>query len=124
MTKKNTHPDEDGQPDPLAPPLDSIHHIAVVVPDVEKGVIWYSQNFHCTVEYVDDTWALLNFANTKLALVLPHQHPAHVAITRSDAQKFGNLTTHRDGIQSTYIQDVAGNPLEILKSETIEAPPD
>ena len=101
--------------------LDRIHHIAVVVSDIDKGVTWYTENFNCNVEYVDHTWALLNFQNTKLALVLPHQHPPHFALTRPDAEKFGNLTTHRDGLRSIYIKDVAGNPLEILKDD-IEKP--
>ncbi len=104
--------------------LDSIHHIAVVVPDIKQGVTWYTEHFHCAIEYIDNTWALLNFANTKLALVLPHQHPNHFAVAREDAEKFGNMTTHRDGLQSTYIQDVAGNHLEIIKTETIKAPSD
>ncbi|WP_454062898.1 VOC family protein [Candidatus Nitrospira salsa] len=101
-------------------PLDAIHHIAVVVPEIGKGVAWYTDNFHCTVEYVDETWALLNFSNTKLALVLPDQHPAHFAVTRHDAEKFGTLTVHRDGLESIYIEDLAGNPLEILKDNTTQ----
>ena len=32
---------------------------------------WYRENFRCAVDYEDDTWALLDFANVKLALVLP-----------------------------------------------------
>jgi len=100
--------------------LDTIHHIAVVVPDIHEGVAWYTQHFHCTVEYIDETWALLNFANTKLALVLPEQHPNHFAITRPDAETFGTLTLHRDGLKSIYIQDLAGNPLEILKDDNAE----
>ncbi|WP_447970896.1 VOC family protein [Nitrospira sp. M1] len=98
--------------------LDTIHHIAVVVPKIDEGVAWYTKQFHCTIEYVDDTWALLNFANTKLALVLPDQHPGHFAVTRQDAEIFGTLTEHRDGLKSIYIQDLAGNPLEILKAQT------
>ena len=97
--------------------LDRIHHIAVVVPDIQKGINWYTKNFHCTVEYVDATWALLNFANTQLALVLSHQHPGHFAVTRSDADKFGKLTRHRDGLKAIDIKDRAGNPLEILKDD-------
>ncbi len=121
---RNEYPNEDGKTDSQTLLLDSIHHIAVVVPDIEKGVTWYTENFQCTVEYVDTTWALLNFANTKLALVLPHQHPGHFAVTRVDAETFGNLTTHRDGLKSIYIKDMAGNPLEIIKAETNTTPSD
>ncbi len=104
-----------GRSHSLSKPLDTIHHIAVVVPDIEQGVEWYTEKFHCTIEYIDETWALLNFANTKLALVLPHQHPAHFAVARKDAEKFGTLTTHRDGLRSIYVKDMAGNSLEILE---------
>ncbi|GJL56808.1 MAG: hypothetical protein NPIRA02_39400 [Nitrospirales bacterium] len=109
--------DRNAKVDSSHPALDRIHHIAVVVPNIEEGVAWYTENFHCTVEYVDDTWALLQFANTKLALVLPHQHPGHFAVTRHDAERFGTLTVHRDGLESIYIKDIAGNSLEILKNE-------
>ncbi|GJL65145.1 MAG: hypothetical protein NPIRA05_01160 [Nitrospirales bacterium] len=36
----------------------------------------------------------LSFANTKLASVLPGQHPAHFAVTRQDAETFGTLPEH------------------------------
>jgi catechol 2,3-dioxygenase-like lactoylglutathione lyase family enzyme len=95
--------------------LDHIHHIAVSVPNIATGVEWYTSRFNCEVEYVDRTWALLAFANTKLALVLPKQHPAHFALTRPDANKFGELVTHRDGLKSVYLTDAFGNSIEILE---------
>lgn len=95
--------------------LDTIHHMAISVPDVAKAVEWYTSRFHCGVEYIDDTWALLVFANAKLALVLPQEHPGHVAISRPDANKFGELVTHRDGIKSVYITDIFGNAIEVLE---------
>ncbi len=97
------------------PSLDHFHHLAVVVPNIAEGVDWYTKNFHCTIDYLDTTWALLGFSNTKLALVLPDEHPAHFAITHPNADSFGKLTTHRDGLSSIYIKDVAGNALEILQ---------
>jgi len=48
----------------------------------------------------------------KLALVLPSQHPAHIAFVQSQARKsFGALKLHRDGttILPTY-EEPAGNP--------------
>lgn len=95
--------------------LDHIHHIAVSVPSIAKGVEWYTSRFDCEVEYVDTTWALLAFANTKLALVLPKQHPSHFALSRPDANKFGELVTHRDGLKSVYLTDAFGNSIEILE---------
>ncbi|MCA9470727.1 MAG: VOC family protein [Nitrospirales bacterium] len=117
MATDEKAPRSQGPPRSSSVPLDTIHHIAVVVSDIEEGVSWYTKHFHCIIEYIDETWALLQFANTKLALVLPHQHPAHFAIVREDAEKFGTLTTHRDGLKSIYMKDIAGNPLEILKEE-------
>ena len=97
------------------PKLDHIHHIAVSVPDIGKALEWYTSRFNCDVKYVDETWALLDFANTKLALVLPHEHPSHFALSRSDANKFGELVTHRDGLKSVYITDAFGNSIEVLE---------
>ncbi len=95
--------------------LDNLHHVAVPVPNVAEAVEWYTSRFDCRVEYIDDTWALLAFDNTKLALVIPRQHPSHFAIARSDANKFGELVGHRDGSKSVYIKDPFGNSVEILE---------
>ena len=39
--------------------------------DIKGAVEWYTKTFHCRVSYQDDTWAMLEFANLKLALVVP-----------------------------------------------------
>jgi catechol 2,3-dioxygenase-like lactoylglutathione lyase family enzyme len=98
--------------------LDRIHHVAIPVPDIAKALEWYTSRFNCRVEYVDETWALLEFANAKLALVLPNEHPSHFALTRPDANTFGKLVTHRDGLHSVYINDAFGNSIEILEDLT------
>ena len=95
--------------------LDHIHHMAVSVPNIASSLEWYTFRFNCEVEYVDETWALLKFANTKLALVLPKEHPIHFALQRPDANKFGDLVTHRDGSKSVYISDSFGNTIAILE---------
>ncbi len=97
--------------------LDSIHHVAVAVPDVKKAVAWYTQTFQCKVAYQDDTWAFLEFANLKLALVIPGQHPPHIAFVSPEAEKFGTLKPHRDGTRSCYVTDPAGNAVEILAQD-------
>jgi len=66
------------------------------------------------VEYIDETWALLQFANTKLALVLPHEHPSHFALTRPDANKFGDLVTNPGRLYSVNITDAFGNSIPRL----------
>jgi catechol 2,3-dioxygenase-like lactoylglutathione lyase family enzyme len=97
--------------------LDSIHHVAISVPDVRAAVDWYRRHFHCTVSYQDDTWAMLDFANLKLALVIPSQHPPHLAFVHPEAEQFGTLKPHRDGTRSVYVRDPAGNAVEILAQD-------
>ena len=66
------------------------------------------------IAYVDDTCALLRFDNIYLALVIPGQHPAHIALEHEDAETFGPLVKHRDGTESIYIEDSEGNTLELM----------
>ena len=98
--------------------LDSIHHLAIIVTDVAASVAWYQANFKCAVTYQDATWALLKFANTSMALVIPAQHPPHIGIQVDDAARFGPLTTHRDGTRSVYVNDPDGNALEMMARES------
>jgi catechol 2,3-dioxygenase-like lactoylglutathione lyase family enzyme len=102
---------------PAEPLLDSIHHVALPVRDIKSAVDWYTRTFHCKVNYQDDTWAFLEFANLKLALVIPSQHPGHIAFVHPEAEKFGALTRHRDGTRSVYVSDPAGNAVEILAQD-------
>ena len=66
-----------------------------------------------TVKYQDETWALLEFANIRVAFVLPEQHPPHFAVL-GDPAAYGQPKTHRDGTRSVYLQDPSGNNVEIL----------
>ncbi len=99
--------------------LDDLHHLAMSVDDIAKAVDWYASTFSCLVRYQDDTWALLQFANLQLALVIAEQHPPHVAFARTDAERFGALKTHRDGTRSCYIRDPAGNAVEIMDAASL-----
>jgi catechol 2,3-dioxygenase-like lactoylglutathione lyase family enzyme len=96
------------------PQLDSLDHVAIPVEDVAAAVDWYTRTFHCEVKYQDETWALLGFDNIDVALVIPSQHPAHLGFQSPDAEKFGELKTHRDGTRSCYVKDPAGNSVEIM----------
>ena len=89
--------------------LDTIDHVAVQVLNVRKALTWYRKNFECKVLYEDSTWALLEFANTKLALVTPGEHPPHFAII-DDNLEDGDI--HRDGSMSVYVHDEQGNMVE------------
>ena len=93
-----------------------LHHVAISVPNIEEAVGWYSGSLEASIEYQDETWALLNVENTSIALVLPSQHPPHVAFETSNAAKYGELTPHRDGTYSVYVQDPYGNTVEFLQS--------
>jgi catechol 2,3-dioxygenase-like lactoylglutathione lyase family enzyme len=94
--------------------LDSIDHIAIPVNDIASTVSWYTEKFKCTVDYQDDSWAFLKFDNISLALVIPSQHPAHLAFKVDDPEQYGKLETHRDGTRSVYVNDPAGNAVEML----------
>lgn len=93
---------------------DALDHIAISVSNVAEAVAWYREHFNCTVRYQDDTWAFLQFANIRLALVIPEQHPPHLAFVTPEAERFGTLKPHRDGTRSVYVQDPAGNAVEIM----------
>ena len=69
--------------------LDTMDHVAVSVANVAETVNWYKQHFQCQVAYQDDTWALVEFANIRLAFVLPSQHPDHFAVL-GDPSVFGD----------------------------------
>ena len=98
-----------------------LHHVALCVPDVALAVDWYTETLSASVAYQDGTWALLDIENTSLALVLPLQHPPHVAFESPDAERHGELTSHRDGTASVYVQDPFGNTVEFLKPAAKEA---
>jgi catechol 2,3-dioxygenase-like lactoylglutathione lyase family enzyme len=93
--------------------LDTMHHVAIAVSNIKETVDWYTKHFGCKVNYQDETWALVEFANIQLAFVLPEQHPPHIAILGDPAQH-GQPKTHRDGTRSVYLKDPAGNNIEIL----------
>jgi catechol 2,3-dioxygenase-like lactoylglutathione lyase family enzyme len=99
--------------------LDTLDHVAIPVQDVATAVAWYTETFRCTVKYQDPTWALLGFGNISLALVIPEQHPAHLGFVSPEAEKFGELKTHRDGTRSCYVSDPAGNAVEILAADSM-----
>ncbi len=93
---------------------DRIDHIAISVSDVKAAVEWYTSKFNCRIKYQDESWAYLGFDNINLALVIPGQHPSHLAFIREDAEDYGTLKTHRDGTKSCYLSDPAGNSIEIM----------
>jgi catechol 2,3-dioxygenase-like lactoylglutathione lyase family enzyme len=99
--------------------LDSIDHVALPVTSIREAVDWYTRTFQCEIRYQDETWALLKFANMRLALVVPEQHPPHIGLVSEQAERFGDLKLHRDGTRSCYVRDPGGNSVEILAKDSM-----
>ena len=57
--------------------LDNIHHLAIQVNNIDESISWYREKFNLNIKYQDDSWALLEFDNISIALVLKDQHPYH-----------------------------------------------
>jgi catechol 2,3-dioxygenase-like lactoylglutathione lyase family enzyme len=98
-----------------------LDHVAVQVKDVPAGVKFYVETFGAEVLYADETWAFLRLGQGKLALVRPEQHPMHVALRvdvaslETAAAKAGKVVdVHRDGTRGIYVEDPAGNVLELI----------
>ena len=94
--------------------MEKIDHVAIVVTNIKHAVKWYTENRKCKVNYQDNSCAELQFSNIKLALVLPHEHPAHIAFIDNTIK---NGTKHRDGSESIYDHDTFGNIIEKIKYE-------
>ena len=58
--------------------FDRIHHIAIQVTNIEQSVKWYKKSFACNVSYQDNSWALIEFENTSLSLVLRKRSINHI----------------------------------------------
>ena len=71
--------------------MDNIDHIAIQSKNIKDSVEWYKNMFECNVLFEDETWALIEFKNTKIALVIPEQHPPHIAIKRKNLEQYNNL---------------------------------
>src|SRR5438132_772267 len=68
-----------------------------------------------------DSWGLLEASGARLAFVLADQHPSHVAWRVSGAQlehlaaeNGSEITTHRDGSRSFYLEAPGGNGFEVI----------
>ena len=94
-------------------------HVALVSKNVKKSVDWYVNNWNAKILYQDETWGLIEIGETKIAFVIPQQHPAHVCFEVDKnfiAEKLNKNTfkSHRDGSSSCYVRDIDGNFLEFL----------
>ena len=92
-----------------------IDHIAISVGNINEACEWYRGTFEAKVLYSDETWALLEFDNVKLALFLKDSHPPHFAV-EVNPENFDNLEfkEHRDGSKYHYLTDPWGNCVELI----------
>jgi catechol 2,3-dioxygenase-like lactoylglutathione lyase family enzyme len=98
-----------------------LDHVAVQAVDVAETAKFYVKHFGAEVIYQDQTWAFLRIGQGKLALVSPEQHPRHVALRvdraslEAEAAKVGQtINVHRDGTRGIYVEDPAGNMVELI----------
>ena len=92
-----------------------LHHVAINVSNIKKSVEWYMENMHATVDYEDDTWAMLGFGDVKMALTVATQHPPHIGFEVALLEELvenNNIKKHRDGSHYLYLEDPDGNVLE------------
>ena len=99
--------------------LDDIHHLGLVVADLEQSKNWYLTSFSCEVLSETKTEIVLQFNNIRLSLVLPSHQPSHLAFVRDDANTLGELRKQQDGTFSTFISDPTGNAVEIISSDSV-----
>ena len=99
--------------------LDKIHHVCINVADVPAAVNWYTTSFNCEVLSQNTLEAEIAFENIKLHLVLPSKTPSHLAYEKTDAETLGELKPRFNDVQSTFISDSTGNPVEIVKRGSI-----
>ena len=95
--------------------LDTIHHIAIQVANLQEAINWYTSSFRCKLVHQDKREAILEFENTKLLLTLPSMQQRHIAFRREDAESFGELRPQTDGSQGTAVSDPTGNIVKIIK---------
>ena len=106
--------------------LTVIDHLAINVADIEKSVRWYLSSFNCRLLTQQRTFAMLQFANTRLILLLPSEQPGHIAFALADAATHGELHQQPEGHWSAFIADPTGNPVELVSPQqggTLQIPP-
>ena len=95
--------------------MKKIDHIALVVDNPEEVANWYIDQFEASHLYSDESWALVEFENIKMAFVRKGTHPAHFGIKIEEFAKEEKIKTHRDGTLSVYKKDPWGNIYELIK---------
>ena len=85
--------------------MTKIDHIALVVGEPTSAARWYEANFNAEILYSDETWALIQFENIKMAFEV------------EEFDKDDKVKKHRDDSNSVYKKDPWGNIYELINYE-------
>ena len=91
-----------------------LDHIAINVKNISESLKYYIQIGAKTL-YYDETWAMIEMGESKIALTTKSEHKPHIAfrvLSEQDVSKFGKVKSHRDGSLYTYCEDFDGNTIE------------
>lgn len=95
--------------------IKKLDHVAINVTAIQSALDWYTSTLGATIEYQDDTWAMMDIAGSKVALTLPTQHPSHIAFQVDDISYLGQSPLrHRDGSYYCYVNDPEDNIIELI----------
>ena len=98
-----------------------LHHIVLRVPDIAPVVKWRVKIRNLDTVHQDQTWTLLGTENISIVLVLRSRHLPNVVFKSLEAEKYGDLTTHRGGSESVCVQDPFRNTIEFLEPAAVRA---
>ena len=83
---------------------------------LKKTIEWYTKNLKATIDYEDETWAMLRAGGCHIALTLNREHPPHIAFEVDSLSDIPNITEkireHRDVSKYLYMEDSEGNIIE------------
>jgi catechol 2,3-dioxygenase-like lactoylglutathione lyase family enzyme len=93
-----------------------LDHVALNVRNIEDSASWYKEHLGADVIYNDDTWAMLQVGDSKIALTVAAQHPPHLgfAVEKLSDIPCDDPAYHRDGSAYLYVTDPDGNTIEFL----------
>ena len=103
-------------------------HVAQQVPDIAAAIEWWVRTVPgARVLYADPTWGLIEAGGAKLAFVTAEQHPDHLAfqvsgeeLERRAASHGAEISDHRDGSRSFYLEAPGGQRLEVIAYPDLE----
>ena len=96
-----------------------LHHIVLRVPDIAPVVKWRVKIRNLDTVHQDQTWTLLGTENISIVLVLRSRHLPNVVFKSLEAEKYGDLTTHRGGAESVCVQEPFRNMVGFLEPAAV-----